>query len=240
MNIEAIVRGLEARRVGSGWMARCPAHDDCNPSLSIKVDGDRVLVHCHAGCTQQAVIDVLRADGLWEQGSWEDSCVTATYDYRDERDELLYQILRYTPKNFRQRRPDGAGGWIWRKHPRQVLYRLREVIEAPIVFVVEGEKDVESLRSHGFVATTNAGGANAPWLDYYTQLLAGREVVIIPDNDTPGWRRATDIARALLGAAARIRLLPVPASTKDISDWFAEGHGECELIEMLDGTHARA
>ena len=237
MNIDALVRGLAARRVGTGWMARCPAHPDRNPSLSIRQDSDRVLVHCHAGCSQVHVIDELRARGLWEPCTKDDASITDIYDYTDEHGRLTYQIVRYIPKSFKQRRPDGAGGWIWRKHSRQLLYRLPEVLDAPIVFVVEGEKDVETLRSHGFVATTNAGGSNAKWLDEYTKALAGREVIIIPDNDAPGWNRAAGIANALLGVAARIRLLPLPEGIKDISDWFAAGHSECELIETLEATH---
>jgi putative DNA primase/helicase len=128
--------------------------------------------------------------------------LVANYEYRDESGALLYEVLRYEPKAFCQRRPDGHGGWTWKKGKRQVLYRLPEVLEAPIVFVVEGEKDVETLRSRGFVATTNAGGAAAPWLPAYTEALGGREVILIPDNDPPGKARVLTIARALLGNPA--------------------------------------
>jgi hypothetical protein len=234
VNLEALVRGLDARRVGAGWMARCPAHNDRNPSLSIHEEHGKVLFHCHAGCPQIDVLDRLRIRGLWGADAI-DPQIVATYDYTDEDGELLYQIVRYVPKNFKQRRPAADGTWLWRKHPRQVLYRLREVIEAPIVFVVEGEKDVEALRDYGFVATTNAGGANAPWLSSYSAALAGREVILIPDNDAPGWQRATAIARALLGIAGRIRLQALPDNFKDISDWFAAGHAECELIAIVEG-----
>jgi putative DNA primase/helicase len=115
-----------------------------------------------------------------------------------------------------------------------------EVVEAPIVFVVEGEKDVETLRSHGFGATTNAGGAKAPWLPQFTETLRGREVIIIPDNDEPGWERAKTIARGLLGQAVRIRILDDihRDGAKDITDWFLAGHSECELIARLEGVHA--
>ena len=88
--------------------------------------------------------------------------------------------------------------------PQQILYRLREVLESPVVFLVEGERDVETLRSWGFVATTNAGGASAPWLPGYTEALYGREVIVIPDADSPGRERAKRIIRAILGHAARI------------------------------------
>jgi DNA primase len=150
----------------------------------------------------------------------------------------LYQVVREEPKSFKQRRPNGSGGWIWKKHPQQVLYHLLEVLENPIIFIVEGEKDVETLRQHGFVATTNAGGAVARWLDSYTEALRGRECVIIPDNDPPGWQRALLIAKSLLGSAVRIRVLDLPKDTKDISDWFAAGHSECELIALLEDVHA--
>jgi putative DNA primase/helicase len=236
VTLESLARGLEARRVGGSLMARCPAHDDRNPSLSIRETDGKVLVHCHAGCQQRDVIAALRDRGLWEE-SWQ-GIITATYGYTDETGLLLYQIVRYVPKTFRQRFPDGLGGWVWKKHPRQVLYRLCEVIEAPIVFLVEGEKDVETLREYGFVATTNAGGAQAPWLTSYSNALAQKEVIIIPDNDVAGWQRATVIARALLGAAARIRVQALPEKFKDISDWFGAGHSECELIAMVEGPDA--
>lgn len=65
---ETITKALGGRKVGGGWMAPCPAHQDRKPSLSIRetIDG-KVLVHCHAGCTQESVIDALRQRGLWAE-----------------------------------------------------------------------------------------------------------------------------------------------------------------------------
>lgn len=236
MNAEGIGLALKGRRHGTAWMAKCPAHDDRDPSLSIRDVGGKVLVHCHAGCSQGSVVTSLKELGLWEaEASGASSRIVAEYDYRDEHGELLYQVVRLEPKSFRQRRPDGKGGWIWKKHPRQVLYRLREVLEAPIVFVVEGEKDVETLREWGFVATTNAGGAKAQWLPSYTQALAGRECILIPDKDAPGRRRVLTIARALLGHAAKLTIFePSDPRVKDISDFFEYGHSEVELITAIE------
>jgi len=236
MTADLIDRELEARRSGPAWMAKCPAHDDHNPRLSIRQADGKVLLHCHAGCSQQDVIKALKARGLWEssQNATVQRCIVATYDYTDERGELLYQTVRYEPKGFRQRRPDIRGEWIWKKGPRQVLYRLPEVLEAAIVFVVEGEKDVETLRSHGFTATTNAGGAKAPWRADFTESLRGREVILIPDNDAPGRARVLTIARALLVKAARLIVLELEDG-KDITDWFARGHSETELISQVEG-----
>lgn len=237
MMFDSIVRALEARRSGSTYMAKCPAHEDSNPSLSIREDGDKILLHCHAGCSQADVIAALTARGLWKTAppthTWAKRIVVH-YDYTDAAGELLYQIVRFEPKDFRQRRPDGRGGWIWRKHPEQVLYRLREVLEAPIVFVVEGERDVETLREWGFVATTNAGGAKAPWLPQYTEALRGREVILMPDADQPGRARVLRIARALLGVAARIIVLELDGA-KDVTEWFEQGHSETYLIAQIEG-----
>ena len=233
-----IARRLGGRRSGNDWIASCPANDDGDPSLSLRDSNGKVLVHCHAGCTQQTVIEALKGLGLWpESHCRQQSQLVATYDYTDHKGALLYQVLRYHPKTFKQRYPDEVNGWIWRKSKFQVLYRLPEVVQAPIVFITEGEKDVETLRSHGFVATTNAGGARAAWLDSYTQTLRGRECIIIPDNDVPGWERAKVIGKALLGVASRIIVFDLPPGVKDIADWFEAGHSECELIAVLEAYH---
>ncbi|MGI8746550.1 MAG: toprim domain-containing protein, partial [Bryobacteraceae bacterium] len=160
--------------------------------------------------------------------------IVCTYPYTDETGAILYEVVRFEPKDFRPRYQDTYGNWIWKKHPRQVLYHLPEVLEASIVFVVEGEKDVETLRSHGFVATTNAGGASAPWLPQFTKALAGCEVILIPDADQPGRQRVVTIARVLLGKVARLVILKLEDG-KDVTDWFSCGHSEAELIEQLDG-----
>ena len=234
MTAADIAKHLHGRKSGSGWMARCPAHDDREPSLSLRdVDG-KVLVHCHAGCDQRSVIEALKGLGLWpEREPRQPRRIVAEYNYVDESGELLYQVVRTEPKGFFQRRPDGRGGWINKKSRRQVLYRLREVLQAPIVFVCEGEKDVETLRDNGFVATTNAGGADAAWLPQYTEALRGREVILVPDRDRAGRQRVARIARALVGNVARLVILELEGA-KDISDWFQRGHSECELIAELD------
>jgi len=143
-------------------------------------------------------------------------------------------VVRFEPKSFRPGYYVG-GRWVWRKHSRQILYRLPEVIEAPIVFLVEGEKDAERLREQGFVATTAAGGAEAPWLSDYTETLAGREVVLIPDRDVPGRKRAATIVPALFGKVARLIVLDLEHAGKDVSDWFDAVHSELELIALVEG-----
>ena len=76
-------------------------------------------------------------------------------------------------------------------------------------------------------------GAEAPWLPEFTGALAGREVILIPDNDRPGRERAARIARALLGRATRLVILELDGA-KDVSEWFEKGHGELELIALVE------
>ncbi len=240
--LHGIVSALDARKSGTTWMARCPAHDDRTPSLSITIRNGKLLVCCHAGCPQTSVISALRARDLWVADSSYASVpdpfgtLETTYDYVDERGVLLYQVCRFMPKTFRPRRPS-PGGWTpGYGDARRVLYRLPEVLEAPIVIVVEGEKDVESLRERGFVATTNSGGSKAPWLPAYTEALRGREVIVIPDNDRPGVARALQVSDELLGSVSRLSILKLD-NAKDIYEWFDKGHSELEFINRLEAEH---
>jgi putative DNA primase/helicase len=189
------------------------------------------------------VIAALRELGLWpdRKKPRERRCIVAEYGYTDEKGEVLYQVVRSDPKGFFQRYPDGRGGWINRKCPRQVLYRMPEVARSTIVFVVEGERDVETLRAHGFVATTIAGGARAEWLASFTEVLRGRHVILIPDNDEPGWALMQRIAKALVGNVARLTCFDDHhgVGAKDITEWFEVGHTEIEFMSLLDTCRSK-
>jgi hypothetical protein len=164
--------------------------------------------------------------------------IVATYDYTDEGGALLYQVVRYDPKGFRQRRPNGNGGWTWSLGDvRRVLYRLPELVESAAdgrpLFIVEGEKDADNLRALGVPATTCAMGAGK-WRPEYTEGLAGREVIIIPDNDDPGRAHAEAVAEALAPVAASVKVVQLPdlPPKGDVSDWLAAGHTKEELLTL--------
>jgi putative DNA primase/helicase len=151
--------------------------------------------------------------------------VVAAYDYRDANGELLYQVVRYEPKRFNQRRPDGKGGWIWSKDdcPR-VLYHLSDLLKWPdaCVFVCEGEKDADRVASLDHCATAVACGK---WTDDCVQTLTGRDVLILEDADKAGRKKALAAATALYGTASTIRIVRLPGLTgepksKDVSDWL--------------------
>lgn len=174
--------------------------------------------------------------------------IVAEYDYPDEGGRILYQTIRYDPKNFKQRRPNGNGGWHWNlKGVRLVLYRLPELFKraSDIVFICEGEKDVHALESLGLLATCNAMGAGK-WRDVYAETLRGRRVVIITDNDPPtdekgnphyrGQKHAGVVAESLLRHECEVRIIEPPRG-KDAADWLAEG-ATLQEIETLVREHA--
>jgi len=124
--------------------------------------------------------------------------ITATYSYTDEAGKLLFQCVRVEPKDFRQRRPDDAGGWIWNiQGITRVLYRLPDVLKTETICVTEGEKDADNLRALGFTATTNPLGAGK-WRDEHSETLRGKTVLIFGDVGDPDQKgeRHTEIANA--------------------------------------------
>ena len=167
--------------------------------------------------------------------------IVATYDYRDEKGRLLYQVVRYDPKDFRQRRPKADGGWDWSvKGMRLVPYRLPELLAAPAggtVVIVEGEKDVDRLAKLGIVATTNSGGAGK-WRPEYAEQVRGRVAGVLPDNDSPGHKHARQVAASAYGIARSVKIVILPGLPEkgDVSDWLDQGHSEAELLELVAAT----
>lgn len=243
LSIDEFLLKLSAvKPIPNGWEARCPAHEDTTPSLGVSLGRTgNILVNCRAGCAFTAICQAL---GLTPS----DLCapkpepkpiprITATYDYRDASGAVRFQAVRFTPKDFRQRRPDGAGGWIWKMDGvAKIPYRLNELVNQPTVYIAEGEKDCDALWALGLPATTNLGGAGK-WRDGETQALKNigvKRVIVLPDCDGPGRKHADDIARQMKanGIACAIVALPGLSAHGDVSDWLAQGHQRAELEEL--------
>jgi hypothetical protein len=191
------------------------------------------LIMRKTGRDRAGAMSWLRSEGLIEESKSASSSIVATYDYTDEDGALLFQVCRFEPKTLRQRRPDGRGGWVWSLgETRRVLYRLPELAGAIVfdetIYVVEGERDVESLRDNKLTAATNPGGAGK-WRAEYSESLRGGDVVIIPDNDKAGHDHAQQVAASLHGIAKRVRVLDLAKiwsgcpDKADVSDWLASG-----------------
>jgi hypothetical protein len=185
--------------------------------------------------------------------------IRATYSYRNEQDELLFEVVRFDTANpderFRQRRPDGKGGWVWKvKGTRIVLYRLPELIAAvkagQRVLVCEGEKDANTAARLGYAATTGPGGVNK-WRNEFDEFFRGADIVVVSDNDSqlkdkttgglmfhpggrpmlPGQDHAAAITRRLRKVAAHVRTIIFPQH-KDLTEWV-EGGGTREQLDAL-------
>jgi DNA primase len=242
---------------GREFVAACPNHADKTPSLTIYRHRDGAWMwHCFPCSKSGDVFTLLRLQGIgfnqaierlgddaklvWNLQSepapekakfgpkgTPRGKIATTYNYYDEHHQLLYQVVRMDPKDFRQRRPDGQGGWIWRLEGiRRVLYRLPQLLHRPrdTVYVVEGEKDADRLANAGLVATSNVGGAGG-WRLPYSESLRGRRVVILPDNDEAGRKHSAAVLRSLHGIArsSRVHELPGLAPKGDVSDWMNAG-----------------
>jgi hypothetical protein len=163
--------------------------------------------------------------------------IEKAYTYYDAHGELVFEVVRFKGKRFRQRRPAGPGRWEWsieglRRPPYHAPFleenAARPAAQRRVVFFVEGEKDADNLAAAGFLTTTTSGGAgNAHLTDL--GLLHGCHVCILPDNDPvnprsgrrPGWDHAQHVAGLLSGHAASVRVVRLPvAEGQDVTDWL--------------------
>ncbi|MCL2578335.1 MAG: hypothetical protein FWE27_09895 [Defluviitaleaceae bacterium] len=237
----SLLKGVSGN--GNQYKAKCPAHDDKIPSLSVSVSDSRILLHCHAGCSTEKILGVLglEVNALYVEGTSAPSRangqnnIVAVYDYKDLDCNIVHSTIRYENKIFRQRRPDANNPmrFIWKdvfKGITPILYNLTAVTNAikenQPVLVVEGEKDCETLSKYGFVATTNAMGAGK-WRDHYSDLLKDGTIYIVADNDETGNNHAKNVAKSLAGKAEAIffvdllSVMPELPTGGDISDYIA-------------------
>ncbi len=232
---------------------RCPFpdHEDKNPSFSVYKSDGALKFKCF-GCNRQGdAIELIKQIegvdfkeaiekaksilGLQDRPTPE---VIATYDYTDEDGNLLYQEVRFRPKDFRLRRPDGKGGWIYNlKDTKLVPYRLPEILKVDTVFITEGPKDADTLKDLGLSATTNAMGAGK-WREHYNQYFKNKAVIILPDNDETGKKHAFQVAKSLYEVAKSIKIINLPDLPEkgDITDWISQGHSKDELLKLVDET----
>lgn len=242
--------GEPSRRLKGGAEWRWGTHDSFRvvPELGVFEDHEagvkggvlRLLEH------KRGLDDMAAKDWLRQRGHLPDNAPTkpvkprivATYPYHDAAGEMVFEVVRFDPKTFRQRRPDAHGGRIWDMRGVELVpYRLPALLDAVRagrrVFVVEGEKSADRLAALGLDATCSPQGAGK-WRDAYSPHLDGAEVCILPDNDDPGRAHADQVARSLRGHAVRIRVLELSGLPikGDVVDWLDAG-GTAESLREL-------
>ena len=252
--------GRRAKQNGSGWRALCPAHEDSNPSLTLR-EGDRqaVVITCHAGCSYEKVIGALGLDSPQrringrERKTVEGSSKPApsprplpggpgvtSWVYTDADGDPLMAVVRRDTREGKRitqwtRR---GGGWVPEGlKGKRPLYRLHKLPSEGGVAVVEGEKCVDACLAawpDRQQVTTWSGGTNA-WRKTDWTPLRGREVSLLADADAPGRKCARDIAARLHGLGCEVKLgLPEGEDGEDVADWLAEDQDAArERIEAL-------
>lgn len=258
MELEDILSRMEGVSGGNGqYSARCPAHDDRRASLSVSTGQDgKILMHCHAGCTVKEILDALglKEADLFQQitpeaafgkpiqkPTQERPKVVARYNYTDAQGRLLNQKTRFADKSFSWSHYENGKWWRGRKGD-PVLYNLPAVADAGFLYIVEGEKDVETLKAAGVPAVCGADGAGpGKWLPQYIEALRGKQVAVIQDNDDIGKAFAVETANALHGVAKSVRLLdltriwpelPEYGDTTDIVEHIRDGAVEIVNLAM--------
>lgn len=245
------------KRYGDRAQARCPCHDDKQASLTITKGRKSALIHCHAGCNFE---DIIQKVGLKKQdlyfeerppgSSWrayvegrEHKRIEAVYNYVSAiNGEYTFTKIRMQDKRMiygvlcNGRFTYGLGG-RHRKDLKSVygdLKALNKVIaEGKPIFIPEGEKDVDTLTKRGYTALTYGGSGD--WQSEFATLFKGAAVYILADNDEPGRKVANAILSDLKGIAKSAKVIvPVPDIPKaDISDYFAAGHNNEDLQRLI-------
>lgn len=244
------------RRKGNTYKVRCPNHEDRQASLSISLsDEGKILFKDFGGCK---TCDILKRVGLsmkevfGNKSGWEEKLKTTfesrgmelveVYHFNDASGKYLYSKARFRLKNGAKTLryitiSKDKNGYEEKKPAASVLYRLPELISGVCggrkIFVVEGEKDVESLRKFGLVATT-AGGVR-DWKKDFSSYFTGSMVYILPDNDPAGEELSNIIKADLRNYAHSVTVVKTSEKSKgDVTDWINDGHTKEELISLLD------
>jgi len=231
------------RKSGDGWVTECPAHDDMNPSLSIKSVDGRVLLNCHTGCHTQDVLLALGLDwpDLFDEPIKGPGVTVAEWTYTDRRGDpymVVERIQKPTGKSFAQRLPGKVKYGLDGQQP--CLYRLPQVFAAiesgQEIWIVEGEKCVHAMERLGVTATCAPGGAGTgKWKDYYSGWLTeGKGCIranIVVDNDDVGRQYGAEIAVSLRGKGIPVSTyeVAVTAPKADIYDHVLAGKGLDDL-----------
>lgn len=256
MQVEDLLGLFSAyRQTPKGYLVACPIHSDKTPSVLITngyyKDKPTIRIKCFAGCASSSIRAWIKEhhgmpnfipEKVTSSTETPKGTFDKVYSYCDVKGNLKHQVVRFrNPKSFAQRHKSD-GKWVYNMEGvERVLYRLKELKAAYEknpdchVFVVAGEKDVETLNSLGFVATTNCGGENSQWLDSYTEEVKGRNVILVPDNDIPGYQHVVKIASKIINEVKTLRIMPLPVEEEheDVSDYVEKYGGTANDIKVL-------
>ena len=262
MQAEQIAKQLgNAKKANGQWVASCPVpshgkgNGDKNPSLSIDInDEGKPLFHCHGGCSQEDVFHTIRALNLLpELLERPDPLANIKPIPKVEfQQEWIYTDEHRQPVFVKQRLRVGESGKTYRLYKideagrkqsslgdaRIVPYNLPALLDAKTagrnIFLVEGEKAADAIKSIGMIATTAHTGAGS-WPQAITEYFAGAQVIILPDNDVPGWQYAHKAAEAILPIVKSLKVvdLGLQGQGDDAFEFIEAGGGRAELVALV-------
>ncbi|MBQ2967445.1 MAG: AAA family ATPase [Clostridia bacterium] len=208
---------------GKQYSAKCPAHDDNHASLSVSAGEKGVVLNCHAGCTVEQITASLglTASDLFYSSTSNGNNSTASaieYIYRDMDGKPVAKKIRYPNKAFCWMHINKSGEWEKGNGGRKLpLYHQYECQKCNELYIVEGEKDVDTLHSIKKAAVSLPNGAKSSWCNAYTDYFEGKNIAIIPDNDEPGRKFARMIADKLADIAT-VRIVDLSLLWEDIPE----------------------
>lgn len=223
------------------FVAKCPCHDDEHNSLFVKKDEEtgNILLYCMVGCKTEDVVKAMNLEmkDLFADGNARRSKYSKQKQYFYHDKSGVQVAKKVSCKN-----PDGSktfywfrlenGEWVKGLNGIDVpLYNLPAVLNATeTVYIVEGEKDVDSLQQMGYIATTPPHGAGHKWdSKNYNKFFKNKDVVILADNDDVGRKHAKDVASCVSGVAKSVKLIPSENIYCDLKE-----HGDIsDIIEIL-------
>ena len=253
INIDEFLAYFDGKkqRIKNGYNVVCPCHLDNTPSLSITSDSDKILLHCHAGCSTEDILNEigltfndLFTNPIENKSNWvnkieafKNKKVIATYEYLDHNSNYLYHKVRFEDKSFIFGTLDKEKDFfnMGLDKPKTLYnlpYLLQAIEKGYQVYIVEGEKDVHTLSSMGYCATT-CGGVN-DWKKSYAKYFIGAKVVILPDNDDMGKELSTQIKKDLKNFAHSIKCGTISKLAKgDITDYIEKEKGTAESFKTF-------
>ncbi len=239
-NWELFCSNLEqVKHNNNSIVALCPSHNDKSPSLTASFNSEKILVKCQAGCTFKEIVTTVgmkQSQFFTPKEKTPTKKIVATYRYEDKDGGHVMDVVRFKPKGFRPKRPDGK--WTLDGVTR-VPYRLPQLLagikEGQDILILEGEKDCDNAKELGLVATTFAGGAGK-WRGEYSKWFQDAKVICLPDNDDAGRKGMHHIASEISMVAESVRLLELPDLPEkgDFSDWIKiEGNNLAKFNSLI-------
>ena len=238
-SLAAVAKAMGGEIRGDRACFPTPGHSELDRGSTAElIDGapDGVLVKSYNGGDPMVIKDRLREAGVLSQRETSEGWrCTGTYEFRDEGRTLLYRTERLEhpskPKRYLAKLPDGSTKI---GNVRRVLYRFPELLASDpgdAVFLAEGERKAHKLAGWGLVATAFAFGAKS-WRKDYARHLAGRHVVILPDNDDEGRAMAERARRDIEAAGGKVTTLALPGLPPkgDIMDWSGDRSALLDLV----------